>query len=120
MTLTPAQLDAIATKLLGWTPTRCPIHGTSCPESYYHKPDGTQGHGFLDVESPAAAMLVLEAMGKWCGHKRWVTCEGDAKDWTCAIYEWESPADSGPCAMAEADTPAAAIFQCAAQLVERM
>lgn len=113
--ITPAKLDEIATKLLGWTPTRCPIHGTSCPEAYYHKPDGTQGHGFLDVESPAAAMLVLEAMGRWCIENEYLVLLTHRTKWRCCIeHATEKEVRT------EADTPAGAIFACAAQLVERM
>lgn len=116
MTLTPAKLDAIATKLLGWTKA----YAGDVQNVYHPMPGIKTVTRTLYTHDPADAMLVLEAMGKWCGSKRCVTCEGDSGGWTCAIYEWESPADSGPHVMANGDTIPAAVFACAAQLVERM
>lgn len=95
MTLTPEQLDDIATKMLERRDTP-------------------------NMDNPEDVLLVMMAIVKWCGPKRWFSCEGDADGWTCAIYEWESPADIGPYVIANADTPAAAIFACAAKLVERL
>lgn len=126
MTLTTEQLDAIATKLLGWKRARCPIHGDSCPEAYYHRTDGTQGHGWLDVDKPKAAMLVLEAMGEWCEKQdgsTWYVKVYSGCGWCCQIEQagndsadsYDVMVEGEPC-----DTPAAAIFACAAKLVERM
>lgn len=85
MTLTPEQLDAIATKLLGWKP---------------------------NTDDPGAALLVLEAMGDY------TTLDGISEgEWLCRhLTDAGKPAiDSG-----FHKTPAAAIFACAAKLVERM
>lgn len=108
MTLTPAQLDAIATKLLGWEAIR----------------DFPLGTIFIAHDSPRAlpnqkshadAMLVLEAMGKWCIENDYLVLLTHRTKWRCCIeHATEKEVRT------EADTPAAAVFACAAQLVERM
>lgn len=118
MTLTPAQLDEIATKLMGWTKFMDGV--------FKRDQDDTEYCGRL---SPADAMLVLEAMGKWCGsnEKHHVIVTGTGRGYFCEISKVVPPADpyeySEPyeqIIVESADTPAGAIFQCAAQLVERM
>lgn len=119
--ITPAKLDEIATKLLGWTKFMDGV--------FKRDPDDTEYCGRL---SPADAMLVLEAMGKWCreNDKRIeINCPAynigfsQTKPANVSVHLWEvSPSRMGAVTIfhESADTPAAAIFQCAAQLVERM
>lgn len=117
--LTPAQLDEIATKLLGWTKFMDGV--------FKRDPDDTEYCGRL---SPADAMLVLEAMGKWCIEQNMSeirykpVLEGPiyaVDGYVCCLMEYHG--EKGwwlSRTQARSDTPAGAIFQCAAQLVERM
>lgn len=134
MTLTPEQLDAIATKLLKWKPS--PDAGKPF-ESYngewYSRgkwllPDGSDRDD-LRLTCPGIkgdAMLVLEAMGEWCDKQGelWypdlqATCESN--QWCCVLLK--NGDYDGYDVMVDAElasTPAASIFACAAKLVERM
>lgn len=114
MTLTPAKLDAIATKLLGWTKFMDGV--------FKRDPDDTEYCGRL---SPADAMLVLEAMDRWCEKQEgnlWYVKLYSGCGWCCQIEQAASESD-GCDVMVEGepcDTIPAAAFACAAQLVERM
>lgn len=136
--MTPAQLDAIATKLLGWKRVfidRSNAHLfpiTHTHGDFWQRPDGELVDWGLSQKSPADAMLVLEAMGEWCadnGMRVEINCPAynigfaKTKPANCSIHLWEvSPDGTGAKTwwVESADTPAAAIFQCAAKLVGRM
>lgn len=114
MEITPAQLDAIA-KWMGW------------PEVYITKALKGRCHvgtGPIDQNNMTHAMLVLEAMGKWCGDEGrtiyTVDLSGDGEAWVCEITKHVKYDPSEPIISKSADTLAGAIFACAAQLVGRM
>ena len=120
--MTPAQLDAIATKLLGWKAYRnlsgeteyvdTETHSVFCP---------------LNPGSRADAMLVLEAMTKYARDRNRIPRDATMSVTTSSMGPFilitvtdEGDDTKDELARAVEDTYAAAIFQCAAKLVERV
>lgn len=107
MTLTPEQLEAIATKLLGWK---------RCGNTEYYQPLNSGAvvrRDPPDTNCRHDALLVLEAMLR----ENDVRLEGLCDDaYKCTAI----PNHRGHEIVEVATPPAAAIFACAAKLVERM
>lgn len=119
--LTPEQLDAIATQLMGWK--RNPNEGGMvelCGRSYEYAAPWLDKDGeprAFSEDNPASAMLVLKAMGERFD----TTLVLGPKANTCFVdIPHGSMRGNVGVLRGDGDTPEAAIFQCAAKLVERM
>lgn len=133
MTLTPEQLDAIATKLLGWK--RVWIDPTNQHEfpitvmhgDFWQRKDGSLVNGpGLSQSSRHDALLVLEAMGEWCEKNsmsaatRETQLTSSGRGWVCEIIERTRFEDDAMLTSELGNTIPEAVFKCAAKLVERM